>query len=301
MSPPHAPLKHFYGASRFHIVLIAALGTLAFGWLFTGHQHVGLALLAALDWWILDIGNKLSDLPEDRINNPSEAAWVERNHRLLAGLCIGSFALSAWATAFGRSAWWGLGDPLLLGWRLLFQLVGIAYNFPVLAGGRRFKAMFFWKNTMAGILFLMSVVGYPLLGLRDAIAVGGLYVALLAAFFFFLEHSFEILYDFKDVRGDAAQGVHTYPVVVGERGATLIFFGCLALSAGALGLGLGLRVLGFREGLLLLAPASQSLVFFIYRRHGYPRRGSVLATHVGSAQLLIYNGYVWLGLPIPPW
>jgi 4-hydroxybenzoate polyprenyltransferase len=183
----------------------------------------------------------------------------------------------------------------------MFQGVGVLYNFPVLPGGRRFKALYFWKNTMAGVLFLMSVVGYPLLAQRDAISVGWEYVGLMAVFFFFLEHSFEILYDFKDVAGDRTEGVRTYPAVHGERAGAWFFYAAVALSAAALVAGTALGTLGFREGIILFAPAIQVAAFRVYRRRGYRARDTVAITHLGSLQLLAYNGYVWAGLPIPPW
>jgi 4-hydroxybenzoate polyprenyltransferase len=290
---PRGDLALFFSVSRFHIVIIAGLGTLTYGWLFAGVHDARLAVLAALDWWILDIGNKLSDRREDGVNDPAGARWVVRHEKALAWGCLGAFAISAVPTA--------LYDPWLLSGRVAFQILGVLYNFPVLPGHRRFKTRYFWKNTMAGVLFLMSIIGYPLLALRDHLEVGPAYVALMAAFFFFLEHSFEILYDFKDVEGDRLHGVRTYPAVHGERGGILAFSAAVALAALSLVAGVASGVLGFREGIILFAPAVQAAAFVAYRRRGYRAGDTVTITHLGSIQLLLYNAYVWAGLPIPPW
>lgn len=283
----------FVAASRFHIVIIAGFGTLTYGWLFAGLHDPWIALLAAIDWWILDVGNKLSDLPEDCVNNPTEARWVERHARALAITSTAVFAASAIPTA--------IREPSLLPWRLAFQGLGVLYNFPVLPGGRRFKAMYSWKNTTAGVLFLMSIVGYPLIALHEDLAVGVPYVIFMAAFFFFLVHSFEILYDFKDIAGDRCEGVRTYPAVHGDCAGAMTFYAALLLSAAVLGLGLAAGVLGFREGIMLLAPAVQTAAFPLYRRRGYRAQDTVVITNLGSLQLLLYNAYVWAGFPIPPW
>jgi 4-hydroxybenzoate polyprenyltransferase len=286
-------LGFFLAASRFHIVLIAGLGTVTYGWFFAGVHDPWPALLSALDWWVLDIGNKLSDLREDLVTSPDDARWVERHRRRLAAGCAIAFAASLVPTA--------LYDPWLLPARLLFQLLGIAYNFPVLPGLRRFKALYFWKNTMAGVLFLLSIVLYPLIALRAQVTVTAAYVVFMALFFFFLEHSFEILYDFKDIAGDRQEGVRTYPAVHGERVGVRAFYGAVTLSTAMILLGLWQGSLGFQESLILLAPAVQLVAFQFYRRRGYRAHDSVTITHLGSLQLLMYNAYLWSGLPIPPW
>jgi 4-hydroxybenzoate polyprenyltransferase len=163
------------------------------------------------------------------------------------------------------------------------------------------KNLYFWKNTTAGVLFLLSVVGYPLAVLSAATTVDPAYLAFMAAFFFFLEHSFEIIYDFKDLEGDRRERVRTYPAVHGERGGARVFYAAVVLSAAALLVGAGVGVLGFREVIILLAPAVQLVAFQVYRRRGYRAQDTVTITHLGSFQLLVYNAYVWAGLPIPPW
>jgi 4-hydroxybenzoate polyprenyltransferase len=287
-----ASLKLLLAASRLHIVLIALLGTLTYGWLLSGRHPWGLALWAALDWLLLDLGNKLSDLPEDLINDPAQARWVRRHQRALRVVTIGLFVLSLIPTA--------LITPSLLSARLLFQLGGIAYNFRVLPGRRRLKQIYAVKNASAAALFLVTLVGYPLAALGPLFRAPWPYVLAMAGFFFFLEMSYEVIYDFKDVAGDRAQAVPTYPAVHGERGGRLAFDSLVAASAAVvLGACLG-GVVGFKEMIMLLAPALQALAFEPFARRGYRARDTVWITHLGSLQLATYNAWVLLGLPIPP-
>ncbi len=49
----------FLGAGRFHITAIAALGVFTFGWLFTGRYQWLLTLVCALDWFIVNLTNRV--------------------------------------------------------------------------------------------------------------------------------------------------------------------------------------------------------------------------------------------------
>jgi 4-hydroxybenzoate polyprenyltransferase len=285
-------LKLVVGASRLHIVLIAFLGTLTYGWLFTGSHAWGVACWAALDWLLLDLGNKLSDLPEDLVNNPVEAGWVSRHQRALLAFTIGLFVLSLLPTA--------LLCPSLLVPRLLFQAGGVTYNFRVLPGRRRLKQIYALKNAAAAALFLITLVGYPLAAPGAAVSAPWPTVLALALFFFFFEMSYEVIYDFKDLAGDRAHGVPTYPVVHGERGGRRVFDG-LVLTAAAVLLGSYLaELVGFKELIMLLAPGLQAVAFEPFARRGYRARDTVWITHLGSLQLVKFHAWVLLGLPVQP-
>jgi len=169
----------------------------------------------------------------------------------------------------------------------------------VLPGRRRLKQLYVLKNASAAALFIISVVGYPLTALASQVRVGWPYVLVLSTFFFFFEMSFEVIYDFKDVAGDRAEGVPTYPAVHGERAGRRVFDLFVLLAAGSL-LGSYLAgITGFKELIILLAPALQAIAFEPFARRGYRAADTVRLTHLGSLQLLIYNLYIWLGLPIP--
>lgn len=299
MSSQRSPnsLLQFLDASRFHIVLVAGLATITFGWLFSGQFVWLLAALVAVDWWVLDLGNKVGDLAEDLRNAPEHARWVEKHRQLLLygsiAVFVLSLALSRWHTLW------------LIPLRLLFQLLGVIYNFKTIPCGRgrftRFKDLYIGKNLSAGILFVISVLGYPLVGLGDAISVSWGYLACCALFFIFFEMSFEVIYDLKDIEGDRAEGIPTFPAVhgdaVGMRVSAAFALTAIVVISAALVTGL----FGFREVLIILAPGLQLVMLPLYRKRGYRARDTVWITHLASAQLLIYNAYAYSGLPIPPW
>ena len=55
-------------------------------------------------------------------------------------------------------------------------------------------------------------------------------IAAVIGFFFVFEHTFEVLYDLRDVDGDRAVGVPTYPVVHGPRVSASIVYALCGLS-----------------------------------------------------------------------
>ena len=67
--------------SRLHIVAIAALGTFTFGWIFTGQYPLLLAGICALDWFLVNLLNRVVDHEEDRANAITGAEFAWRNRR----------------------------------------------------------------------------------------------------------------------------------------------------------------------------------------------------------------------------
>ena len=218
-------LSTFASISRLHIVAIAALGTLTFGWLFTGSYPWLLALICALDWFIVNLLNRVVDLAEDRVNRITGVAFVDRNRRaiIIAGfsLLIGSLIVSA------------IVSPLLTVLRVIYHTLGLAYNWPILPGSRRIKELYFWKNTASAMGFIITVFLYPLSlvawgtdpGLAPGITPATLWLS--GAFFILFELSYEVIYDLRDEPGDRAAGVRTYPVVHGIAGAMRIVDGLI--------------------------------------------------------------------------
>ena len=48
--------------ARYHIVLIAMMGMLTFGWLISGRHLYGLALVVGLDWFLINLMNRITDI-----------------------------------------------------------------------------------------------------------------------------------------------------------------------------------------------------------------------------------------------
>lgn len=303
--------------ARYHIVLVAMGGMLTFGWLMTGRYLFALALIVGLDWFLINLLNRITDIAEDLRNGIAGTERVARQQRpltiLAALLLVGSFALT-------HRAW-----PQLTVFRIAVQLIGLGYNYrivPSLDGrallreGRlrfglsRFKEMYFFKNFGSAVLFVLTCFVYPLAVNAWQSLLPLAAVVALIAFFILFETTYEILYDLRDLEGDRELGVPTYPVVHGEAAAQRIIYGLLIASAAALLMGVGAGVLGLREGLMIIAPLLQ-YVFMRTRskdhtgdgtgRRTLTPRDCILLTHLGTAQLVLFliGTAVWLRAGLP--
>ncbi len=328
-APASSPLRLLATISRIHIVAIAALGTLTFGWLLLGTYPWALAGIAALDWMLVNLLNRVVDLKEDAANQIAGTDFVARHRRAILWIGFGTLGGSLAIVAFIYPA----VTPLRLGYHLL----GFSYNWAwwdagsarATRGGvnssglpeeegtgrsprkrpRRIKELYFWKNTASAVGFLLTVFGYPLAvaGGTDAVLVPGITSATIAcavAFFFLFELSFEVIYDLRDRPGDAAAGVRTYPVVHGERGAVRIIDGLLATSSVALIAGYATGVVPWRMVVMVLAPLLQLVVYKRALRRGITSRDCVNLTWLGTGLLIAYHLWIVAGLPgvgvVPP-
>lgn len=286
---PSSVIADALSIARYHIVLIAMAGMLTFGWLMSGRYLWGLALIVGLDWFLINLMNRITDIAEDLKNGIPGTARVARKQRLLTGLSV----LLLGGSLLVTQALW----PRLLPVRLVVQVIGLAYNYRLLPLGRglsrtRFKEMYFFKNFASACLFILTCFVYPYVAAGSSVGAGlglsGAAVVFLAVFFLLFEHTYEILYDFRDLAGDQAEGIPTYPVVHGPRSARRLLSVLLWLAAGVLLAGLGSGALGVREGLMVAAPLAQWL---FYRRRlavGLTSRDCVQLTHAGTALLALF-------------
>ncbi|MFT7621821.1 MAG: 4-hydroxybenzoate polyprenyltransferase [Myxococcota bacterium] len=289
-------MRLFLSVSRFHIVTIAALGTFTFGWLFTGSYPWSLALICALDWFIVNLLNRIVDIDEDRLNEITGVGWVERHKRGLAVLGFGLLGATLLAVHTVH--------PELTGLRIGYHSLGLCYNYPLLPGGRRIKQLYFWKNTASAMGFVITVFLYPLAaagwGLDPTQLAPGitLWTIILSGVFFVLfELSYEVIYDLRDEPGDRAAGVLTYPVVHGAAHSMRIIDGLIAVSAGALIVGFATGTVPWRIFVMILAPG---INFAFYKRavkRGLTRDDCINVTWLGAALLFAYHLWVFAGLP----
>jgi len=297
MNPPASPaLADALSIARYHIVLIAMTGMLTFGWLMSGRYLFGLALIVGLDWFLINLMNRITDIAEDLKNGIPGTARVAHRRRLLTW---GSALLLAGSLAGTHLLW-----PHLTPWRILVQAIGLAYNYrllPTPRGRSRFKELYFFKNFASAALFILTCFVYPFIVTRSVRVLSDAAVLTLAAFFLLFEHTYEILYDFRDLEGDRAEGIPTYPVMHGPGAARQLLAGLLWLAAAVLVGGLLTGVLGVREGLMLAAPAVQWL---LYRRRlavGLTSADCIRITHLGTGLLVLFlvGTAVWqhFGLP----
>lgn len=289
-----ALLRDSVSVARFHIVLIAMAATVTFGWLMTGRYLIVLALVGGADWFVINLLNRITDLAEDLRNGIPGTERVARARRGFQAVALAAIVVSTAVTAW---LW-----PAVLPARLAVQLIGLGYNYrvvPTPRGLSRFKEIYFLKNFMSAVLFVFTGFVYPLLAAPRT--MGWHTIALLAAFFVCFELSYEILYDFRDLDGDRAEGIPTYPVVHGARGARWIIDALLAASTTVLAAGFIGGVIGVREALMIAAPVAQLAFYRPRLRRGLTPRDCILLTHVGTIQLVVYliGNAAWLALGLP--
>ncbi len=283
---------------RLHIIGVAVAAALVFGWLFTGEYLFAVGLLVALDWCLINLLNRVSDVREDLANGIRGTGLVAAHPRAFLG---GWFALLALSFALG---WWL--HPALTWIRVVVQVIGVGYSYaivPTPGGLKRYKDMYFFKNGMSAFLFVLTCFVYPIAanGWQVSHPGGWAAVGVLAAFFVPFEITYEILYDLRDLEGDRLAGVPTYPVVHGPDVSRRIIDALLALSAVVLAGGLAAGVVGLREGLMLAAPGVQLAYYRPRFRRGLTRGDCIAVTHLGTALLLLFlvGTYVWARAGLP--
>jgi len=290
-------MKDLFAAVRFHIVAIAACATVLFGDLFRDVWPVGLALLCGFDWCLVNLLNRATAVEEDRLNAIAATELVARHSRLIVGACL---ALLVGSLAAGA---------LLLPWplavdRVVFHAIGLGYSYrivPTPKGLRRFKDLYVLKNTMSAVLFILSVVGYPLLGVDAPLRLSPWAVAALALYFFLFEHTFEIIYDLRDLDGDRAVGVPTYPVRHGPAVSAWIVYALCALSMAVLLVARASGLILMRELLLVAAPAAQWAFLRWRTPEKVTRADCIGVTYAGAGTLVFYLActFLWIRAGLP--
>jgi 4-hydroxybenzoate polyprenyltransferase len=288
--------------SRLHIVAIAALGTLTFGWLFTGHYPWILAAICALDWFLVNLLNRVVDLREDRANQIVGTDFVSRHRRAIMVLGFGVL-LSSLGLVY-------LYMPALTPLRLAYHALGFAYNWPVLPGRRRIKQLYFWKNAASAMGFMLTVFGYPLAslgwtmdparllpGMSLAPGISWATVLYAAGFFILFELSYEVIYDLRDADGDRLANVRSYPVVHGERGAVRIIDGLLLASLAFLVVGYAAGAVPWCLFIMSVAPVLQLVIYKRALRRGITAQDCTRLTWLGAALLASYHLWILADLP----
>ncbi len=290
-------LATFASIGRLHIVAIAAMGTLTFAWLLSGKLLFWMAGISALDWYVVNLLNRVVDLDEDRTNAIRGVDFVDRHRRALQ--------LLGFTLLFGSLVAVHLVVPSLTPWRVAYHCLGLTYNWPLLPGRRRIKQLYFFKNTASATGFLITLFAYPLAwmagtaeGIRFPEGITWLTVGLAAAFFALFELSYEVIYDLRDAEGDRVARVRSYPVVHGEAGAMRIIDGLIYASLAILVGGFATGVVPWRLFIMAAAPLLQ---LFLYKRT--VRRGGITSafcvgiTWLGAALLVVYHLWLFFDLP----
>ena len=286
----------FLHISRLHIVAIAAMGVFTFGWLFTGTYPWLLTIVCALDWYIVNLANKIADFKEDQANFITGTAFVIHHRRKLLYVTISVLIISIVIVH--------LLNPAITGLRILGHLLGIFYNWPLLPRKKRLKELYFWKNTSSALGFLITVFGYPLAtvyyndpSFQFPVGISWMTVLFSGLFFFLFEVSYEIIYDLRDINGDALAGLKTYPVVHGEFAAIYIIDILLFFSVLTLCMGYMLQIVPWRIFIMTGAPVLQFIVYKKALRRGISTGDCIMITWLGVSMFTIFHLWVLVDLP----
>ncbi len=149
--------------------------------------------------------NRVTDQEEDAVNAPERSIFVEGNERFLLAAAAVSYIVA-----------------LVLGWLespfaaliLLFPIIsGIAYSKNIFSavGIPRLKDIFLVKSLIVASSWAVCAAFLPV------IYLSGNFIKLGFVFPFFFIKMFinTVLFDVRDVEGDALNGVRTIPVVIG--------------------------------------------------------------------------------------
>jgi 4-hydroxybenzoate polyprenyltransferase len=278
--------------ARLHIVAIGALGTLTFGYAFTGERPWLLALLSALDWFVVNLLNRVVDLKEDAANQIRGTEWVARHKRLVLAVGFSVLGLSLALT------------PLVSLWvvplRLSFHALGFAYNWPLVPFIGRIKERYFWKNTASATGFLLTCFCYPIaqaLERGHALTASTTTIGCALLFFFLFELSYEVLYDLRDVEGDTLAGVRSYPAVHGARVGFVIAQGLMVGAFVIVAVAYASGALPWHLAIMGAAPLIQLGVARRMVARGITSRDCIAITWVGTALLAGWHVWERLGLP----
>jgi 4-hydroxybenzoate polyprenyltransferase len=250
-----------------------------------------------LDWFLINLMNRITDIDEDLRNGIQGTARVARQKRLLT---VGSLLLMGGSFVATHMVW-----PDLTPYRVAVQLIGFGYNYdivPTPRGFSRFKEIYFLKNFGSSVLFVLTCFAYPLVTNAGVRVMSWSGIVFLALFFVPFELTYEILYDLRDIEGDTQEGIPTYPVVHGPQRARQIIDFLLSGSSGLLVAGILSGSLGVREGIMLAAPVAQGLFYRPRYRRGLTAHDCIVLTHLGTAQLALYlvGTFFWLRAGLPP-
>lgn len=204
--------------NRLHIAACATAGAWAWGSLLGCTPSlleliaISAVVLCVYEW------NRVTDLREDAINCPDEAGATVASRGAISAFCVAMLAVVAIVIAVDR-------DVPRAAILLFALLLGFSYGTPPL----RLKKRFILKNVSSSVGWTLLTVLVPAIGCVTraragalALAFGSMLGAVLVV---------ELLWDLRDVAGDAAAGIRSVPLVAGPRATRLAIFAVNTIPA----------------------------------------------------------------------
>ncbi|WP_292366184.1 MULTISPECIES: UbiA family prenyltransferase [unclassified Methanoculleus] len=188
--------------------------------------------------------NRKTDEDEDAINHTERYAFTKRY-----GSVLFRSAICAYVVALCLAALQGLGSLLVTTIPLVAGIVYSVPLFPARFGFRRLKEVPVMKSLVVAFSW---AVPPALLPVCHAAIPAGAATGIVGVFFFQQIFTNTVVYDLRDVEGDAASGVRTIPTILGTKKTLLLLTG-MNVSIGAALVLAGGSLPGFCSALLLAA------------------------------------------------
>jgi 4-hydroxybenzoate polyprenyltransferase len=158
--------------------------------------------------------NRLSDVEEDALNCPDDLRDAQIKSRAIKIFCYAGGTIAILSALFTEPTW-------KLAWLVAFgAVIGYFYNTPLLHSKPhwRFKNMFIIKNLSSGAGWSFGLLVFPML--RAHARPDGLFFNAFI-YMFAMVMTYEIMWDIRDIDGDARAGIRTLPVVLGINSARI--------------------------------------------------------------------------------
>ncbi len=158
--------------------------------------------------------NRLSDVEEDRLNCPDDLKDAQNKARAIRIFCFAG-GITAVLLTFITEPTREIAALVAFG-----AAVGFFYNTPVIPSRPhlRLKNMFIVKNLSSGAGWSAGLLLFPVL--RSHAPLESLFLTAFV-YMFATVMTYEIMWDIRDIKGDARAGIRTLPVVLGINGARL--------------------------------------------------------------------------------
>jgi len=226
--------------------------------------------------------NRLTDVAEDTLNCPADLKDAQAKSRAIKVFCYAGGIISVIIALFTEFTW-----PIA-GLVAFGAAVGYFYNSPLLPSipHLRLKNMFIIKTFSSGAGWSAGLLVFPMLRANTQ-PDERFFTAFV--YMFAMVMTYEIMWDIRDIAGDAKAGLRTLPVVLGINSARFYASMLQLICLGIIISGIANARLTFLWSLYLL-PSIMLLTLIIF----FPR---LIRYNRGISHVLVMalNGFACLG------
>ncbi len=212
--------------NRLHIIVSAP----AIMWCWSGFLKMR---FRGIDYLIITLAvacicqwNRLTDVKEDALNCPDDLKDAQAKSGAIKVFCYAGGTIAILLALFTEPSW------KLVGLVAFGAAVGYFYNTPLLPSWPhlRLKNLFIIKNLSSGAGWSLGLLVFPML--RAHTQPDGLFLTAFV-YMFAMVVTYEIMWDMRDIEGDALAGIRTLPIVLGINNAriytAILQFFCLGI------------------------------------------------------------------------